>query len=149
MKKFNIEVISKKPVIIDGFKRYRGQISIGDFKENFYMATDNWSITDYQKQWKEGLERIKTHDSSCLVVDFEGPIDNPWVELWALYKEGETIFIHNRCLFYEAFQEVSKDLPPFDLTSCYLYIVLPRETIDEDGNKISEWQTTLHDLPSL
>lgn len=149
MQKFNIEIISKKPIIINGNKEYKGQITIGDFQENFYMSIDNWSVPDYKKQWKEGIERIKTHDSSCLVVNFAGSIENPWIELWTLYREGETIFIHNQYLFYEVFQERSQGLPSFDSKSCYLYIALPRQTVSESGRKISEWQTTIHDLPLL
>lgn len=135
MKKFNIEVMKKKPVVINGYKHYKGQITIGDFQESFYMPVDSWSIPEYKKQWKEGLERIKTHDSSCLVVNSIG-----YIEFWSLYREGEKIFIHNNCLF-----ERPKGLPRFDINTCYLYVI-PRETIDEDGNKISEWQVDLQDV---
>ncbi len=146
IKNFNIEVISKKAETIYRRKYYRGRITVGDFTETFIMSYDNWSIDEYKQQWKEGIERIKTHDSSCLVVCFEGTLKSPRIVLWTLYKEESVIYIHNQYLFYEIFQERSKGLPPFDANSCYLYIILPRETTTEDGDKISEWSVDLQDI---
>lgn len=77
MNSFNIEVISKKPETINGKKYYRGKITIGDFWESIFMSFDNWTIEEYKQQWKDGLERIKTHDTSCLVVCFAGSLENP------------------------------------------------------------------------
>ncbi len=145
IKNFNIEVISKKPETINNIKAYRGQITIGDLKETFYMALDMWTVDEYKQQWREAIERIKTHSFSCFVVKFAGPIENPWIALWVLYKENNTVFVQNHCLFYEIFQERSKGLPPFDANTCYLYVT-PRETITESGNKISEWNVDFRDI---
>ncbi len=46
---FNIEVMSKNPVVINGYKHYKGRITIGDFQESFYMPVDSWSIPEYKK----------------------------------------------------------------------------------------------------
>lgn len=149
MNNFNIEVLSKKPEKINKKMAYRGQITIGDFQETFIMLLDNWSVDEYKQQWREGLERIRTHDSSCLVASFGGSQENPWIELWTLYKENNNIFIHNQYLFFEIFQERSKGLPPFDAKTCYLYIISPRETVSEDGRKISEWTIDINDIPEI
>jgi hypothetical protein len=148
-KKFNIEVISKKPKIINKQLVYLGRITIEDLKETFYMPLNSWTIEEYKQQWKEGLERIKTHDSSCLIVTMSGLNKSPWIELWILYKENNTIFIQNQYLFGEVFQERAIGLPPYDAKTCYLYVP-PRETISEDnGRKISEWKIDISDIPEL
>ncbi len=143
MKNFNIEVISKKPETVNRKKYYRGRITVGDFTETFLMSFDNWTIDEYKEQWKEAIERIKTHDRSCLVADFTGLQENPWVELWVLYKENDMVFVQNHC-FFDGFHEIAKGLPLFDVKTCYLY-VKPRETIT-DGYKISEWKIDLKDV---
>lgn len=63
------------------------------------MPLNWWTIKEYEKQWKEGLERIKSHDKSCLVVSIYDPIQEPQVEWWILYKEGNKIFVQNHRLF--------------------------------------------------
>lgn len=144
MKSFNIQIISDKPIKQEGELVYRGQITIGDFKESFIMPLDSWTIEEYKQQWREGLERIKTHNSSCLIATLSGlKRDYPFIILWALYKENDTIFIQNKLLFDEIFEQISQGLPPFNSKTCYLYL-LPRKTTSSSGNKISEWKTNLN-----
>src|SRR3990167_8914107 len=66
--RFSIEVVNKRPEIIDGLPFYTGEITMGDYKETFQMSINSWSLEDYKQQWGEGLARIKMHDKSCLVV---------------------------------------------------------------------------------
>lgn len=148
MKNFNIEVISDKPKRIDNELVYIGKITIGDFQEKFHMPLDSWTIDEYKQQWKEGLERIKTHDSSCLIVTMSKQKTDPFILIWVLYKVNNNIFIQNQLLVNEILKEISTDLPPYDEKTCYQYIT-PRETISEDGDKISEWQIDITDIPEL
>jgi len=125
----------------------RGEIQIGDFKEGFTMPLDAWTIEDYEQQWKKGLERIKTHETSCLVAKAQNPAgrvpgSKPLVELWVLYKVGKVIYIQNNLLIAETLNDLDlsyKDLSQFNKETCYQYITL-RETFTEDGDKTSEWQ---------
>jgi hypothetical protein len=149
MKQFNIEVISKKPKLINKHLQSKGRITIGDLQETFYMHINSWTVEEYQQQWKEALERIKTHDTSCLIVTASRLNKDPLIELWILYKENNSIFIQNHYLAGEVFQERAIGLPPFDIKTCYLYVP-PRETISEDdGGKISEWKIDISDIPEL
>jgi hypothetical protein len=149
MKNFNIEVVSKKPKKINKELVYIGRITIGDFQENFHMPLDSWTVEEYKQQWKEGLERIKTHDSSCLIVTISRLKTNPFIIVWLLYKVNNIIFIQNQLLVSEILKEIAIDLPPYDAKTCYQYVT-PRETIsEEDGRKISEWQINVSDIPEL
>jgi hypothetical protein len=144
MSNFNIQVISEKPETHNRRKYHRGRITIDDFTETFRMPYDSWTIDEYQQQWKEGLERIKTHNSSCLIATLSGLKKNyPFILLWVLYKEKNVIYIQNKLLFDEIFEEISQGLPPFSAETCYLYFG-SREIINEDGDKLSEWKTDMN-----
>lgn len=86
MKNFSIKVISKQPKKIAGNLCHSGEIIIGDYAEEFIISLDEWDIEQYKQQWKEGIERIKTHNSSCLIADITTLKTNPRMNLWVLYK---------------------------------------------------------------
>src|SRR2546425_338354 len=84
-----------------------GEITINDFSEEFDMSLLDWNINDYEKQWQEGLERIKHHKTSCLITsisDLKNSIR--FIDLWVLFKEDNKIFIQNRWLFGENYMEI-------------------------------------------
>ena len=66
--KFKFEVISKKPEMVEGVMSYWGQITVGDFSEKFVIPLDSWTLDEYLQQWREGLEHLKNHNISCLVI---------------------------------------------------------------------------------
>jgi hypothetical protein len=145
MKKLKIEVIKKKPEKIYGLLSHVGQITIGDYKETFIMPLDNWTLEEYQQQWKEGLERIKSHAVSCLITSVQNlGTRHPSIEMWILYKEGKTIFIQQSLLINETVEHSMK-LSEFNSKTCYQFID-PRETITESGQEISEWSINISDI---
>jgi hypothetical protein len=114
-----------------------GFIQIGNFKEEFCIAMEPWSPGTYEKQWREGLERILDGEAkSAIVTSFTLPSDPPcpsdhyvW---WPLYSNGEIVYVHNQLKFYE---HLDAD---FDESKLYEYID-ERTTVTEDGDQISEW----------
>ena len=137
MKKFNIEVISKKSEKIDGVLSHTGKITIGDLQENFVMPLNYWTIDTYQQQWKDAIQRIKTHDYSCFVVsvrDWDGDLE---IEIWSMYKEGDMVFFHNEFLDAEDSN--------FNLKTCYNFgDSLEQEK--EDRDKVSTWSLNIKDI---
>lgn len=130
-----------------------GTISIGDdFSETITMALNFWSIKDYQRQWKEGLERIKTHDRSCLVASVQNPItSNPLINRWTLYKEGSKVFIYNELIVYDDYPKWigSKIFTP---DNCYEFIksrlyedpdYIEDDDEDDRDYQVSEWVVEL------
>ncbi|MGC2310346.1 MAG: hypothetical protein WA432_01855, partial [Candidatus Babeliaceae bacterium] len=77
MSVFKIEIIKKKPIKIDNFFYYMGELIIGEFKDTFELALGSWDVHEYRLQWKEGLERLKTYNTSCLVVCVQDLQDIP------------------------------------------------------------------------
>lgn len=141
MKNFSIKIID--PRERKSYSVYCiGEIQIGDFKEPFDMALKYWSKQDYEKQWQEGIERLKTHDQSCLVTTVMFTKTTPLAILWVLYKDGDIVHIQNKALFRSRFITMLKN-KPFTIQTCYNFIT-PRKTIsDSTGMKISEWDIPL------
>ncbi len=122
-----------------------GEITIGNFKETFHMPIEHWSLKDYQQQWKDGLNRIKNHDRSCLISEIQDPKLAPWVSMWILYKANNKIFIRNEVLIDEWYTKTIGD-KPFTLKTCYDFIDPRGDKFTEDGMEVSEWEIDLQDI---
>lgn len=134
-----ISVIDRKRKRWDGVWSVEGQIRIGDdFSEDFYMFLDLWSIEDYERQWKEGIERLKEHSVSCLITMIHDPLIRRFINWWALYKIDEKIYIRNY-LFVGDMYEDGIGNKEFTINTCYDFI--PPRYIAEQGDKYapSEW----------
>ena len=147
MNKFSIEVISKNPKKINGLLSSAGRITIGDFTETFIMSLDSWTIEDYRQQWKEAIERIKTHDASCLVTTAQNISTYPFIMLWLLYKVENKIFLQNQLINTEILEELNLPfkLSEFNIKNCY-NLITPREILSEDGETYSEWSVMLDEI---
>jgi hypothetical protein len=154
MKQFNIEIISETPEKIEGKWCYWGRITIGSFTEKFIMSIDTWTVEEYKQQWQEGIERVKTHNTSCLVATIQNmAIGYPLINMWILYKENEKVFVQDQLINTEIAQELDFPikLSDFNAKTCYQFIS-PRivnelgEAVDEDGETVSEWSIPLSEI---
>jgi len=110
----------------------------GDFSEENMMSLEYWPEETYEKQWREGLERLKTHGTSCLIASVECPPKGAFVNCWILYKIDNKIHIQNRMFFANIYKKaVRKNIVTTE--NCYDLLIDQREVVDEDGRKISEW----------
>lgn len=95
-------------------------------------------------QWIEGLERILSEDSlkSYLVTEMYNPIEpvGPWYAImgWPLFREGDTIYIHNQWLAFERFPR------PFVLSDVYV-VADDRHDMEDDG-PVSEWVSSASEM---
>jgi len=135
-----IRVVDLKRKKLRGISVCKGEIQIGTFKETFVMPLDSWSVKDYEQQWREGLERIKTHDTSCLVTAIQELKTEPYVDLWILYKDGNMIYIQNH--IFDASDYSGKNLTDFNIQNCYSYL-FPRRPFKYDGLNPQEWEVSL------
>lgn len=146
---FSIKVINRKPKRIQGLIACEGEIRIKDFKETFVMPLTAWSLEDYEKQWQEGINRIKAYDVSCLVATVQiAKKAIPLINWWVLYKEGNIIYIQNE-LIVDTEYEATIGNNAFTPENCYQYIDPKRTTISEGGYKISEWSVRLDEIKAL
>jgi hypothetical protein len=145
MQPFSINIVETRPQKTSHILSYKGLLTIGDFQEYFYMPIDSWPLQQYKIQWKEGIQRLKTENSSCLITSIYKLKTRPAIEWWPLYKEGEIVYIQNHHFGGKIMEERGVGLPPFNQDTCYLYVP-PRETLSDDGTKVSEWSVPLKSM---
>lgn len=139
-----IVIMSKRAVRFFGVRCYRAFIRIGEMQETVYIPVNTWRISEYKKQWKEAIERLKTHDTSCLITGFTTKDGKPGIDWWPLYRVGDTVYVQNQVLWHEIYQERIGD-KPFTRETCYNF-VLPRRTVNYEGREISEWSVPYKEI---
>ena len=137
VERFDIRVLKRSPEKTKGKMYQPGRITIGDFTERFWMPYDYWNIDQYKKQWKEGIARLKNHDTSCLVTAIKLYDDKIGSSLWVLYKEGDTIFIQNHARSNELNKELESGFPPYE--------ALAPRTIPQHGRP-DEWSISVQNF---
>jgi hypothetical protein len=116
----------------------RGVIQIGDFRETFLANLAYWSADDYRRSWRESFTVLdaESPSTSCMVTSITEPEASNFIFCWPLYRIGESVFVHNSIIFLEELEERFDPAAPWRS-------VRPRETVNEDGHRISEWRTTM------
>ncbi|WP_158920174.1 hypothetical protein [Streptomyces sp. NBRC 109706] len=115
-----------------------GVIRIGAFQEEFHASLSFWSADDYRRSWRAGFAVLADDPAatSCLVTSISDPATSNFVFCWPLYRSGETVYVQNSLIFLEELTS------PFDPAAPW-HSVLPRETVGEEDQPISEWTTNM------
>jgi hypothetical protein len=118
-----------------------GRIVIGDFTETFTVPLGFWGESDYYCSWRQAFEVLAASptSTSCLMTSMTDPSNSNFLVCWPMYREDENVYIQNAIIFLDEIDGA------FDPAAPWSYIG-PRLGIDEDGNKISEWLTTMDSL---
>jgi hypothetical protein len=118
-----------------------GKIIIGDFTETFMVPLGFWDESDYRHSWRRAFEVLNAnlHSTSCLMTSMTDPDNSNFLICWPMYREGEDVYIQNAIIFLDEIEGAFDPEAPWSF-------VQPRHRIDEDGNKISEWVTTMGSL---
>lgn len=121
-----------------------GMIRIGDFEERFLSWLDYWGMTDYEHQWQEGVSRIVNGaDVSYLITsisDISVSAATAPVSWWVMYRCSQSeVFIQNQLLLVH---ELDRPFDPNDAAA----LIEPRCTKTEEGERVSEWVTTVDEL---
>jgi hypothetical protein len=143
---FKIEIITNKSFKIEKLFYCKGKIVIGNYEDTFYSALGSWALPDYRLQWKEGLERFRTHDTSCLVISAQDLQNIPIIERWELHKENDIAYFNQQIIVPPMAPIIGFPFPlsEFNRTNCYACIP-PRkvnekgEAIDDHNNLLVEW----------
>ena len=109
-----------------------GIISIGDFYEDFEVITD-LSSDDIQDLWEAELTRFTSASCNSILLPtwFERNIVN---RAWACYEVNNNVYIRELLLAVTGEHKFGVDAIP------------EREVYSEDGDTISEWETTMDDI---
>ena len=118
-----------------------GEITIGDYIERFFSSTDTWNKSMYQHQWKEGIARLKEHEISCLIMGITTLSTNPRIVYCGLYKKEAIVYFQPKPLMRYGYNELARDLPPFNKYTCYQYICTDVRINKKGGG--DEWSLPL------
>lgn len=138
---FSIRFLDEaESVVRDTSKLKIGVIVIGNFEEHFEASLSYWSIENYQKQWRQALERIKSGETkSSLITSMYDPQTANFITWWPLYRDDQQVRVQNQLLFMDQINGL------YNLANPYVHVP-DRAAIDEDGNPISEWRTTIAEI---
>jgi hypothetical protein len=122
-------------------KRIRmGRITIGGFTEDFMAYLEYWSAPDYEAQWKDAIRRVVSGSAvEALITDMHDLRTAHHLVSWPMYREGARVFVQNRLLLLSNFGR------PLQLDQL-IGKLGNRQTINKDGQQISEWLVETRDL---
>jgi hypothetical protein len=114
-----------------------GRIRVGGFTEIFPIDLSFWSVNEYRTSWWRALtalEQVET-TTSCLISSITDPGRSNFISCWPMYREGDVVYVQNSIILLDELDEA------FDPQEPWRY-VQPRCSVDEDGNRVSEWVTS-------
>ncbi|KGM29309.1 hypothetical protein [Photorhabdus akhurstii] len=114
-------------------------IIIDTFTEAVHIPLSYWSFEDYKRSWRASLEEgIHSKKPVALAVSMYEPDYTNFIFVWVIYFSGEEVFLQNSILFLD-------ECPGFTPEKINNFIE-SRTTYNEDGMKISEWNTDLNSI---
>jgi hypothetical protein len=118
-----------------------GRIVAGELDENFRSNLYEWDKHGYESQWLQSLERILQGDEKAVLITSyvnQRAVSN--LEWWALYRgDCDTVHVQNHLPWFRQFE---KEFSVADASN-FLH---DRVTVNEDGNRLSEWDVPLRDI---
>jgi hypothetical protein len=120
-----------------------GLLVIGDAKERFLASLYQWSKVDYERQWRQAINvLLRETKKSALITEYLSPDVASHFVWWPMYVVGNTVFVQNHLLFYEQLRE------PFAVANAPSF-VRERQTLNDEGQKISEWSVSLSEVEAF
>lgn len=136
MGNISINFLGNKKQIINYLPYFKAELKLDQtVKDQFMACIKWWSKADYERQWQEGLDRLKDHKQSCLISNIRNLDIDPWIEVYNLYKVNGYINIQSSVIFGETFSE-KVGTKGFTIENCYDYIQ-PR--FDDPNDNIDQW----------
>lgn len=117
-----------------------GRIDLNDFYEHFRIPLTYWKVEQYWEQWQTALESlVNGAEKSSLIHQMKDPRMMPYLFCWTFYRVGDTVYVQEILLNPDNYKE------EFKVENVNKY-VSERETVTEQGQKISEWEIKIDDI---
>ncbi|MFY1678346.1 hypothetical protein [Streptomyces sp. WMMC905] len=102
------------------------------------MDLSFWSVDGYCRSWESALREIERSSkaTSCLISSITDPVASNFISCWPIYRDGDAIQVQNSLIILDDLDE------PFDPQEPWRHVG-PHREIDEDGNRISQWVTSM------
>ena len=131
---------SEGPTINDeGWWHAVGTIVLGEDRDGFEVSLEWWGRAAYQRQWLEAARRlVNGTDRVMFLVSYDGP-DATFHLAWPAWRDGNRVHVQNWLVLTEQLST------PFDPDAADRF-VRDRQTTNEDGEPISEWDVDFEDV---
>ncbi|WP_307663479.1 hypothetical protein [Streptomyces sp. V1I1] len=105
------------------------------------MDLSFWTVADYSRSWERALRELEASENStsCLISSITDPETANFIFCWPIYREGEAVHVQNSIIFLDGLEEEFNPQEPWRYAEA-------RSLVDEDGNQISEWSTTISEV---
>lgn len=114
------------------------KIIIGDFDEGMQIPLTYWNVKQYQESWVETIKQgLKKGDHSVLAVSMYNPETVNFIFSWVLYYKKTQVIIQNKMIFAGEILGFSSD---------HLNEYAGKYEAYSDGEKVSEWYTTVDEV---
>ena len=143
---FNIEITKGKKKRVDSILYATGLITIEDFQETLLIPLGFWDEKKYQRHWKEQISNFvyQQLDRTFLITEIFDAKQLPpktvnTLGWWIFYREK------NRVIIQQEFLALNELKSEFTLEGASQFID-ERQTHTDEGNRISEWETSISSL---
>jgi hypothetical protein len=112
----------------------------GELDEEFHADLHDWGKQEYETQWLQALDGLlQGEQKAVLIIRYVNQKQSDNLEWWALYRDDDTVHVQNHLPFYAAFDR------EFSVAEASSFLH-DRVTVDENGNRISEWDVPLKEI---
>ncbi len=144
-KNLKLRITTDKVRKVVAYDCVRAKISFEGFSQLVNMPIVHWSVDDYKKQWKDGIDRLEKHDSSCLIIRVVGK-PYPMVERLLLYKRDNKIIVYFDYLISLDYQdEIGDNI--ITLKNCYDFISSEQKHLEK--YRVDEWEFDIGDFDEV
>ena len=120
-----------------------GRITIGSFAETFEADLCYWSPERYRRQWAEAAARLVAGDGrAAFITSMYPPTLATFIWWWPAWREGDRVIVQNHLLVFDQLDV------PFDESDPYKSLGTLSRT-NEDGDRISTWETSLAEVEAF
>ncbi|WP_431927011.1 hypothetical protein [Micromonospora wenchangensis] len=118
-----------------------GRITVNGFSETFEMPLGFWAASDYQISWCNAFAVLEQSENStsCLMASMLDPSTANFLFCWPLYRVGERVCVQSSMILLGELEFA------FDPGRPWLSVA-SHSAVDDDGNIISEWVTSMKSL---
>ena len=89
------------------------------------------------------MERVVAgHDGALLVSSLTDPSNSNFIFMWPMWRKGDIVWVQNHVLFLDEI------VGGFEPEQPHLHLPA-RETVSADGERVSEWTTSVRALAAF
>lgn len=123
------------------FLYYFGHIEASGLNDYFRASATYWSRDQYYSNWLAAFEDRERLSRFVIITSMREPREGDYIEGWVFYIHGQDVFLQNHIFLMQS--------PLSEEPHWVNELPGPRETVDEDGEKLSEWTLNLSEVEAF